>query len=368
MGNTRNRPRKNIQQQEPASTDRATRTRPASASRDRRSPHAMRPDTAPQSRDRSRRQPPPKTSGDPALSPSMPRSQVKPDRLPSTRGDEQYRGRPRKPAPHPERVAVPAEERGVVFGIHPVEEALQSGRIIKIMVALRKNNEARGGDSSDATAPSMSHKIGAIASQARHMGIPVEYVPVDGLNRLADGQNHQGILATIAAHSYTDLEEILAQTKTKTPLLLMLDGVQDPANLGSIIRSGAALGAQGIIIPEKGAAQLTAATVRVSAGGIERLPVSRVTNLVNTLKTLKEQGYWSVAAEAEEGRQAPWTISYDVPTVLVMGSEEKGVRRLLADTCDFRVSIPLSGNMESLNVAAATAVMLYEITRQRHSK
>ncbi|HEU4403622.1 MAG TPA: 23S rRNA (guanosine(2251)-2'-O)-methyltransferase RlmB [Candidatus Polarisedimenticolia bacterium] len=207
-------------------------------------------------------------------------------------------------------------------------------------------------------------KVRAILEAARVAGLAVLRQPRQALDRLAGGGTHQGVVAIAAETAYADPEEILKRAADRVPLLVVLDGVEDPRNLGAVIRSAAAAGADGLFLPVHGAVGLTAAALRTAAGAAERLPVARVGNIVSFLKELKERGIWVVGLDPQGGRA--WTeFDMRMPLALVLGAEGKGLRRLALETCDERLSIPLSEGVESLNLAVAAGIVLFEAVRQR---
>jgi len=195
---------------------------------------------------------------------------------------------------------------------------------------------------------------------AGERGIPVERLPRKRLERI--DRRHQGVVGFIAPRGYTPLETILQSGKPS--FLVLLDGIEDPQNLGAIIRTSEGAGVDGIILPERRAAGLTGAVYTVSAGAAEHVPVARVKNLARAMQELKDRGVWLVGAEG--GREDPWyAFDYRLPVGLVFGSEGKGLRPLIRKRCDRILSLPLMGKTSSLNVAAAAAVFLYEVVRQR---
>jgi 23S rRNA (guanosine2251-2'-O)-methyltransferase len=205
-----------------------------------------------------------------------------------------------------------------------------------------------------------SNKIGEIIRLAKAGGTPFVFMPRAGLDELAPG--HQGAVAVLAAREFVPLEDILG--RSDRPFLVLLDEVEDPQNLGAIIRTAEAAGADGLVLPERHAAGLTETVMEVSAGAAEHLPVARVKNLAQTMTDLKARGLWLVGAEA--GSPDSWPdFDYTVPVGIVLGSEGHGLRRLTRERCDKLLSIPLFGRVNSLNVAAAAAVFLFEVIRQR---
>lgn len=202
---------------------------------------------------------------------------------------------------------------------------------------------------------------------AKEAGVTVQIVPRKKLDQAAEGESHQGILAYIAAYDYAELDDILAKAAAsgQPPFLVILDEVEDPHNLGSILRTADATGVHGVIIPKRRAAGLTSTVAKASAGAIEYVPVARVTNLARTIEDLKERNIWVVGTDAsgtEEFRQA----RFDMGVALVIGSEGKGMSRLIREKCDFTVKLPMAGRVTSLNASVAGALLMYEVYRQRH--
>lgn len=203
---------------------------------------------------------------------------------------------------------------------------------------------------------------------ARAKDIPVKYVEKERLDQLSETGRHQGVIAYAAAYEYAQVEDMLAaaQEKDEPPFLILLDGIEDPHNLGAIIRTANLAGAHGVIISKDRAAGLTATVARTSAGALNYTPVARVTNLAKTMKELKKQGMWFVCADMDG------TSMYDLDLKgsigLVIGNEGEGVGRLVKETCDFTASIPMKGDIDSLNASVAAGVLAYEIVRQRLGK
>lgn len=186
------------------------------------------------------------------------------------------------------------------------------------------------------------------------------------MNDLSPAKNHQGYLALKESYAYFELEDMLARIPpNKTPLLIMLDGLEDPHNLGAILRSADAIGADGIIIGKNRSVSLNATVAKVSTGAIEYVPVCQVTNLARTLDQLKKQGYWVVGTDMQDAVDYR-TVDYDMPIVLVIGSEGFGISRLVLEKCDYKVSIPMVGHVNSLNASVACAVLLYQIYEKRN--
>ncbi len=193
-----------------------------------------------------------------------------------------------------------------------------------------------------------------------------EIVDKKVLDKLTNFANHQGIAIWIPSYTYLSLEELLKKIAgIKNPCLLMLDGIEDPHNLGAILRSVDCTGCQGVIIGKHNQVQLNATVAKVSTGAIEHVNVAQVTNLTRTLQVLKEKGYWVVGAEAYESSDYR-SLNYDMPVVMVVGSEGKGISPLVLKQCDFRVRIPMVGHVNSLNVSVATALLLYQVYLSRN--
>jgi 23S rRNA (guanosine2251-2'-O)-methyltransferase len=228
-----------------------------------------------------------------------------------------------------------------IYGVRPVTEALRGGR--------REVSEVL-----DSTGNS------EVAQAAKAAGVPVKKVSRARVGELARGAVHQGVAARVGPYPYVDLEDLLAASD---PLVVVLDGVTDPHNLGAVMRVAEGAGASGVVIPKDRAAGVTPAAVKASAGASEHVPVARVTNIRRAIDRMKEAGLWVYAAEA--GGTSYTELDLTGPVGLVLGSEGKGVRRLVREGCDGSVSIPMRGAVESLNVSVAAAVLLYEAGRQR---
>lgn len=200
---------------------------------------------------------------------------------------------------------------------------------------------------------------------ARSKDIPVKYVEKERLDQLSETGRHQGVIAYAAAYEYAQVEDMLkaAQAKNEAPFLILLDGIGDPHNLGAIIRTANLAGAHGVIIPKDRAAGLTATVARTSAGALNYTPVARVTNLSKTMNELKKQGMWFVCADM--GGTVMYDLNLKGSIGLVIGNEGEGVGRLVKETCDFTASIPMKGDIDSLNASVAAGVLAYEIVRQR---
>lgn len=241
----------------------------------------------------------------------------------------------------------------ILYGRHPVLEALRGGRqpIQEIVVE---------GETGERVAP--------ILALARQAGVRCSRAPRSALTALAGTTHHQGVVARLAAQPYVSLEAVLAvpRGRQEPALFLALDQIQDPGNLGNLLRTAEALGVHGAIVLRHQAAGLTAAAARAAAGALAHLPVARVGNLVQTLDILKAEGCWVVGGVAAEARAVPpWQVDFRAPVVLVLGSEGRGLRPLVTRNCDVLARVPLGGRLASLNVAAAGAALLYEAVRQR---
>ncbi len=206
-----------------------------------------------------------------------------------------------------------------------------------------------------------------IEEVARKTGISVEMVERQQLDEWLVGVNHQGVALRAGLYPYAHLDEplVLARTRGQDPLLLLLDQVQDPQNLGSLIRTAEACGVHGIVLPRHRAAAVTPAVVNASAGAVEHLLVCQETNLVNTLKTLKEEGVWIAGLEAHPDAQPLGSVDLRGPLGVVVGSEGYGLSRLVGETCDWLVELPMAGRINSLNAAVAGSIMLFDVVRQR---
>lgn len=240
------------------------------------------------------------------------------------------------------------EVEGIVSGRRPVLEALKAGRPVnKLMIA----EGSEGGS------------LIEIIERAKEARIPISRVPRTSLERLA-GPSNQGVALSVAAREYVELEDVIARDTGQPPLIVILDEVNDPHNLGAILRSSEATGVQGIVLPKRRSVALTHTVAKASAGAVEYVPVARVNNLVQAIEELKAKGYWIVGTDVE--RATAYTeVDYKGPTALVIGAEGQGLTRLVKEHCDFLVKLPMLGVLQSLNASVATGVLLYEIVRQR---
>ena len=207
--------------------------------------------------------------------------------------------------------------------------------------------------------------VRTIAREARKTDTIINYVSKERLDQLSETHAHQGVIAQVAAYDYSTVDEILARAEEKgeAPFLIILDNVEDPHNLGAIIRTANLAGAHGVIIPKRRAVGLTATVAKTSAGAINYTPVAKVTNLTKTMKELKEKGLWFVCADM--GGTTMYDLNLKGPIGLVIGNEGEGVGRLVKEKCDMVASIPMKGDIDSLNASVAAGVLAYEIVRQR---
>ena len=210
--------------------------------------------------------------------------------------------------------------------------------------------------------------VRTIAREARKTDTIINYVSNERLDQLSETHAHQGVIAQVAAYDYSTVDEILARAEEKgeAPFLIILDNVEDPHNLGAIIRTANLAGAHGVIIPKRRAVGLTSTVAKTSAGAINYTPVAKVTNIVRTIEELKEKGIWFVCADM--GGETMYDLDLTGPMGLVIGNEGEGVSRLVREACDFTASIPMKGDIDSLNASVAAGVLAYEIVRQRLAK
>ena len=207
--------------------------------------------------------------------------------------------------------------------------------------------------------------VRTIAREARKTDTIINYVSKERLDQLSETRAHQGVIAQAAAYEYSTVDEILvrAEEKGEPPFLILLDNVEDPHNLGAIIRTANLVGAHGVIIPKRRAVGLTSTVAKTSAGAINYTPVAKVPNIVRTIEELKEKGIWFVCADM--GGEIMYDLDLTGPMGLVIGNEGEGVSRLVREACDFTASIPMKGDIDSLNASVAAGVLAYEIVRQR---
>lgn len=238
----------------------------------------------------------------------------------------------------------------MVYGKNPVLELLKSGNPVNKVLFLTEGPSGRNQE---------------IISLLHERSIPYQFVDRQTLDRLTNRERHQGMLAYVAAREYASVEDILAlaEEREEAPFVLMLDEIEDPHNLGALLRTVDAVGAHGVIIPKRRSVTLTGTVAKTSAGAVEHVRVARVSNLVQTLQELKKKGCWVSGAEA--GGKEAFETDLTGPRVIVIGSEGKGISRLLRENCDEIVSLPMRGKVTSLNASVAGSVMLYEVLRQR---
>jgi 23S rRNA (guanosine2251-2'-O)-methyltransferase len=234
----------------------------------------------------------------------------------------------------------------VVYGVHPVFEALRSGRVTRVRTAARSDR-----------------RVSELVAFAEAQGVPVERVPQIVLDRLARGGVHQGVVADLAPQREYSVIDLVREARG-APLLVVLDGIEDPRNVGAILRTADAAGADGVVRQIRRAAPLDGAAAKVSAGAIAYVRVAAVVNIARALEELKAAGVWTVGLTPEAPRSYE-EVDYTPPTALVLGAEGKGLRRLVRDRCDWLVQIPMRGHVASLNVAVAAGIVLFEAVRQR---
>lgn len=210
--------------------------------------------------------------------------------------------------------------------------------------------------------------VRTIAREARKTDTIINYVSKERLDQISETRAHQGVIAQVAAYDYSTVEDILAKAEAKgePPFLILLDNVEDPHNLGAIIRTANLAGAHGVIIPKRRAVGLTSTVAKTSAGAINYTPVAKVTNIVRTIEELKEKGIWFVCADM--CGETMYDLDLTGPMGLVIGNEGEGVSRLVREACDFVASVPMKGDIDSLNASVAAGVLAYEIVRQRLTK
>ncbi len=244
----------------------------------------------------------------------------------------------------------PDDSENRLEGRNAVLEAFRSGRTVdKLFVQQGLTDGA----------------VSTILREARKAGTIVSFVPKERLNRMSETGRHQGVIAQAASFAYASVEDILkaAEKKNEPPFLFLLDGIEDPHNLGAIIRTANLAGAHGVIIPKRRSATITAAVVRASAGAIQYTPVARVPNLGAVIDQLKEKGIWFVCADMNGTRM--YDLDLKGPIGIVIGSEGEGVSRLVREKCDLCASIPMKGDIDSLNASVAAGVLAFEAVRQR---
>ena len=239
-----------------------------------------------------------------------------------------------------------------IYGINSVTEALKArGRAFEWVGMAKERHDIR---------------LQRLIEDCRRLSVPVRFLQRTELDRMAGNAAHQGVVAVTSAKQYNDLADVIAAKRGNHALLVVLDGVEDPHNLGAILRTADAAGANGVVIPERRAAAVTGTVTKASAGASEHLPIAKVTNISRTIEELKESNVWTVGLD-ERGAQTYDSLDYNMDCALVLGGEGKGLHDLVKRKCDFLVSIPMLGKVPSLNVSVAAGVVLYEIVRQRRA-
>jgi len=239
-----------------------------------------------------------------------------------------------------------------IYGINAVTEALKArGRAFEWVGMAKERHDIR---------------LQRLIEDCRRLSVPVRFVARTELDRMAGNAAHQGVVAVTSAKQYSDLDDVVGGKRGQYSLVLVLDGVEDPHNLGAILRTADAAGADGVVIPERRAAGVTGTVTKVSAGASEHLPIAKVTNISRTVEELKDHNIWTVGLD-EHSKQTYDALNYNMDCALVLGAEGKGLHDLVKRKCDFLVSIPMLGKVSSLNVSVAAAVVLYEIVRQRRA-
>ncbi len=240
----------------------------------------------------------------------------------------------------------------MLYGINPIQEALKASKRQCHKIVVKEGASNR--------------RVQALLNSAKSLKVMIEELPPKQFQKQYGAYAHQSIIGYFSSKEPLNIKDLIRQSfkTTATPTLVLLDGIQDPQNLGAIIRSAEVFGVQGVILPERRSASITETVAKCSAGAIEIIPVACVSNLVQTLEVLKSEGFWAVGVDSQ-GEKPCYELKFDFPTALVIGGEEKGIRPLLRKQCDFTVHIPMQGTLDSLNAAAASAVLFYEISRQK---
>jgi len=241
----------------------------------------------------------------------------------------------------------------VIFGINAVAEALKArGRAFEWVGMAKERHDLR---------------LQRLIQECRQSNVPVRFLSRVELDRMAGSGSHQGVVAVTSSKQYSDLDDVISAKRGEHSLIVVLDGVEDPHNLGAILRTADAAAADGVVIPERRAAGITGTVAKSSSGASEYLPVAKVTNIARTLEDLKGKGLWIVGLD-ERGKQRYDEVDYKMDCAIALGAEGKGLHGLVTKKCDFLVSIPMLGKVPSLNVSVAAGVVLYEVVRQRRSK
>jgi 23S rRNA (guanosine2251-2'-O)-methyltransferase len=240
-----------------------------------------------------------------------------------------------------------------IYGINAVAEALKArGRAFQWVGVAKERHDLR---------------LQRVVEECRRQGVAVRFLSRAELEDMAGNNAHQGVVAVTSAKQYSGLDDVVDGKRGQYSLVVVLDGVEDPHNLGAVLRTADAAGADGVVIPERRAAGVTAIVTKASAGASEHLPIARVTNVSRTLEELKAKNLWIVGLD-ERGRESYDSLDYNMDCAIVLGAEGKGVHELVRRKCDHLVSIPMLGKVSSLNVSVAAGVVLYEIVRQRRTK
>jgi len=241
----------------------------------------------------------------------------------------------------------------LVYGINPVTEALKArGRALEWVGVTKERHDLR---------------LQRIVEDCRKQGVAVRFLSRQEIERMTHDHGHQGVLAVLSAKQYNDLDDLLEEKKGSHSLIVVLDGIEDPHNLGAILRTADAAGVDGVVIPERRAVGVTGTVAKASAGASEHLRIAKVTNIARTVEELKSKNIWTVGLD-ERGAQTYDSLDYKMDCAVVLGAEGRGLHDLVRKKCDFLISIPMLGQVPSLNVSVAAAVVLYEIVRQRRQK
>jgi len=240
-------------------------------------------------------------------------------------------------------------EINLIVGRNPVAEAIKSGRTMEKLL-ISKGSEKN---------------LSQIIAMAKDRGIPVYYNDKSRMDKISDGAAHQGVAAYVSSYEYCEIEDMIdrAEKKGEAPFLIILDGIEDPHNLGAIIRSADGAGAHGVIIPKRRAVGITGVVAKASAGAVEYVPVARVSNVVQTIEKLKKEGFWIAAVDMSDTPYYKSDLSGKI--AVVIGNEGEGISPLVKKNCDFTVSMPMMGSVQSLNASNAAAIVMYEVRRQR---
>jgi 23S rRNA (guanosine2251-2'-O)-methyltransferase len=240
-----------------------------------------------------------------------------------------------------------------IYGINAVSEALKArGRAFQWVGMAKERHDLR---------------LQRMIEDCRRLGVPVRFLSRTELDHMAGNAAHQGVVAVTSAKQYSDLDDVIEGKRGRHSFVIVLDGVEDPHNLGALLRTADAAGADGVIIPERRAAGVTGTVTKASAGASEHLPIAKVTNIARTVEELKQRNIWTIGLD-EHGKQTYDTIDYNLDCALVLGAEGKGLHDLVKRKCDFLVSIPMLGKVPSLNVSVAGAIVMYEVVRQRRTR